>query len=240
MAQIQPKHVDQACEIAAKWKSLDRWEESYWLATRHHEARLLGEEESRKAQTAEWAGYTAEVPRHKERAEQAFFVAKEARKEVAFRELELEVLRDLLLTLSPELMRLVPVVDFWDGQPADLIQFANWMVEIQSRLLEKFATTFQEESGPPKTPETPKPHWNLDTGELKFNGEIAKTIKNLGAAVNVKKLLNVFQEDDWPVRVDDPLDPGRLRETIKSLNNNLSGIRFVSDGTGEGCRWEPI
>jgi hypothetical protein len=30
----------------------------------------------------------------------------------------------------------------------------------------------------------------------------------------------------------------RLHDTIKSLNEKLSGIRFRSDGTGDGVIWE--
>ncbi len=57
-----------------------------------------------------------------------------------------------------------------------------------------------------------------------------------------------FQEEGWPVRIDDPLPPvsesepkQRLRETIRSLNRNQKErlVRFKGDGTGEGVLWEP-
>jgi hypothetical protein len=56
-----------------------------------------------------------------------------------------------------------------------------------------------------------------------------------------------FEEEDWPVRIDDPLPPSpdidpktRLSSTIKSLNKNLKNrlVHFMGDGTGEGVMWE--
>jgi hypothetical protein len=62
-------------------------------------------------------------------------------------------------------------------------------------------------------------------------------IKNLGPAVNVVKVLDAFEEENWPERIDDPLDPGKLAESIRSLNVNLTAIQFVRDGTGGGIYW---
>jgi len=65
--------------------------------------------------------------------------------------------------------------------------------------------------------------------------------------VNVIKVLDQFEEDGFPARIDDPLadprapskDQARLHETIRSLNNKIRFIRFHADGTGKGIRWEP-
>jgi hypothetical protein len=62
-------------------------------------------------------------------------------------------------------------------------------------------------------------------------------------------ILSVFDEENWPPRIDDPLPPSkrintkqRLHDTIKSLNRNQKQrlVRFLGDGTGEGVRWELI
>lgn len=86
-----------------------------------------------------------------------------------------------------------------------------------------------------------KPHWNGDTGELTIGGKLAKTIRYLRQAKNVVRILTEFTECDWPERIDDPLPGGRdterLKNTLDSLNRNLSLIRFSGDGTGEGIRW---
>ena len=90
-----------------------------------------------------------------------------------------------------------------------------------------------------------KPVWDRDTGELTIHGKIAKRIRNIGQAKNVVSILNAFQESGWPVKLDDPL-PGaseqkrrdRLANAVKSLNDNLVGMRFVRDGSTEAIRWE--
>jgi hypothetical protein len=59
-------------------------------------------------------------------------------------------------------------------------------------------------------------------------------------APNQKTVLNTFQEDAWPPRVDDPIPPEparesreRLHETIRRLNGCQKRplIRFRSDGS---------
>ena len=68
-------------------------------------------------------------------------------------------------------------------------------------------------------------------------------------AINQETLLAVFEEEDWPPRIDDPLPmlpeqnpKRRLHDTIKCLNRHhlQQLIRFRGDGTGEGVRWELI
>ncbi len=62
-------------------------------------------------------------------------------------------------------------------------------------------------------------------------------------------VLTAFEEEAWPVRIDDPLPPHpeqdpkrRLHDTITSLNRHQRRplIRFVGDGSGEGIRWESL
>ncbi len=60
-------------------------------------------------------------------------------------------------------------------------------------------------------------------------------------------VLNAFEEEDWPARIDDPLRPEpdqnvkrHLNDTIRRLNRNrrLPLIHFSGDGTGTGVLWE--
>ena len=86
------------------------------------------------------------------------------------------------------------------------------------------------------------PSWNKDRGELTYRDTVIKRVKRVSVAKNVVRVLDCFQEDGWPDRIDDPLnrskDQQRLHETIKRLNDNLEIIRFRADGTGQGIRWE--
>jgi hypothetical protein len=95
----------------------------------------------------------------------------------------------------------------------------------------------------------PTPHlpaWDSERRILSIAGQIVKQFK--WHAVNQEKILSAFQEEAWPVRIDDPLPPidnldikRRLNETIKSLNRSQSHslIHFRGDGTGQGVVWEP-
>ncbi len=68
-------------------------------------------------------------------------------------------------------------------------------------------------------------------------------------AANQERILAAFEEEGWPIRIDDPLPPNseqdskrRLHDTINSLNRNQKQnlIRFVGDGSGQGVRWELV
>ena len=92
--------------------------------------------------------------------------------------------------------------------------------------------------------QTGKLKWNKDLCELTFHGTIIKRVRSASVAKNVVRVLDTFQEDGWPDRIDDPLDPSenqqRLHETIKRLNDNLEMIRFRADGNGQGIKWASI
>jgi hypothetical protein len=92
----------------------------------------------------------------------------------------------------------------------------------------------------------PMPHWDRDCQRLIFRGHIIKQFKV--PAPNQELILSAFQEEHWPVRIDDPLpqQPGldpkrRLHETVTSLNRHQRNplLRFLGDGSGTGVRWEP-
>ncbi|WDQ16644.1 hypothetical protein [Rhodopirellula sp. P2] len=90
-----------------------------------------------------------------------------------------------------------------------------------------------------------KPSWDPERHELTFQGKLVKRFR--WPATNQEVVLSAFQEESWPLRIDDPL-PGaddlepkrRLSDTIKCLNRNqqYSLLRFRGDGTGEGIIWD--
>ena len=90
------------------------------------------------------------------------------------------------------------------------------------------------------------PHWDQDRRELRHMGTVVKQFRK--PSPNQVMVLQAFEEEGWPTRVDDPLPPvseldpkRRLHDTIKSLNRHQKAktIRFLGDGQGEGIIWEP-
>jgi hypothetical protein len=90
------------------------------------------------------------------------------------------------------------------------------------------------------------PTWDKDRRILRFGPELVKQFKT--PAPNQEVVLAAFEEEGWPVRIDDPLpmhpaiDPKRrLHDTINSLNRNqlVRRLRFIGNGCGEAIRWEP-
>src|SRR5207247_2274436 len=64
-------------------------------------------------------------------------------------------------------------------------------------------------------------------------------------APNQETVLACFQEDGWPLRIDNPLAGAthkeaheKLRDAVKKLNHNQHLLAFHLDGTGEGVIWE--
>ena len=87
-----------------------------------------------------------------------------------------------------------------------------------------------------------KPRWDRARGELWVGKSIVKTFRQ--RAPNQRCVLNAFEEEGWPPRIDDPLshkrdtDPReRLSETVRGLNYN-SMVLFEMDGTGTGVLWK--
>jgi hypothetical protein len=88
------------------------------------------------------------------------------------------------------------------------------------------------------------PVWNRERGELSCGGKVIRKIRKRNQAKNIVKVLDAFQEEGWPHRIDDPLpngpDGARVNQTRDSLNQNLQVIRFHGDGTGQGFTWDYV
>lgn len=84
------------------------------------------------------------------------------------------------------------------------------------------------------TGENQKPSWNRKKRTVYCHGREIKRVRSLKVAKNVVLILDAFQEEGWPDRIDSPLpdDPKTLHDTITSLNRNLISIKFTSDGDG--------
>jgi hypothetical protein len=89
------------------------------------------------------------------------------------------------------------------------------------------------------------PVWDRELHVLRVGDLIVKHFKT--PAPNQGAILSAFQEEGWPLRIDDPIPPQigqdsktRLHDTINALNRNQKHrlIHFVGDGSGQGIRWE--
>jgi hypothetical protein len=90
------------------------------------------------------------------------------------------------------------------------------------------------------------PEWDFTMRILSVGSNVVKVFRR--AAPNQELILTAFQEQEWAVRIDDPLPrrPGvdariRLHDTIKNLNRGHlhPSLRFRGDGSGRGICWEP-
>jgi hypothetical protein len=90
------------------------------------------------------------------------------------------------------------------------------------------------------------PIWDAARRRLSLAGRVVKQFRQ--PAVSQERILDAFQEDGWPPRIDDPLPPNgstqtpqdRLHDAIKALNAHQleAHIHFYRDGTGHGVGWE--
>jgi len=88
------------------------------------------------------------------------------------------------------------------------------------------------------------PKWDRERQELRVGNLVVKQFKV--PALNQERILAAFEEEGWPVVIDDPLPPHpeqdpkrRLHDTIISLNRNQKHplIHFLGNGNGQGIRW---
>lgn len=89
------------------------------------------------------------------------------------------------------------------------------------------------------------PRWDIALRVLRVGSILIKHFKQ--PAPNQEVVLASFEEEGWPVRIDNPISPSSercaqqcLHDTINSLNRYQKSrlIRFHGDGTGQGICWQ--
>ncbi|QEL19165.1 hypothetical protein [Limnoglobus roseus] len=88
---------------------------------------------------------------------------------------------------------------------------------------------------PPAAEKRITPAWNRAARLLTLQNGQCKQYRR--PAPNQFKILNTFDEDEWPKAIEDPLKPGKLAATIDSLNRNLQLIKFHLNTDGAGVYW---
>jgi hypothetical protein len=94
-------------------------------------------------------------------------------------------------------------------------------------------------------PRRPKPTWDADLRELRVGHQVIKRFRQ--PAGNQVAVLACFEEQRWPLRINDPLADNsdmepkrRLRDTVFALNRKHRApkvLLFEADGTGTGIIW---
>lgn len=96
-------------------------------------------------------------------------------------------------------------------------------------------------------PDTSLPAWDRSRRTLFIAGQVVKRFR--WQALNQEAILSAFQEEGWPLMINDPLVPKpsidvkrRLSDTIKCLNRKQVNtlVHFRGDGTGQAVLWELV
>jgi hypothetical protein len=89
-----------------------------------------------------------------------------------------------------------------------------------------------------------KPSWERRLRELRLGDVVVKKFRQ--RAANQELILDAFEEEGWPPRIDDPLSPmaeqdvkRRLHSTIGNLNRSqeIHLIHFEGGGDGQSVCW---
>jgi hypothetical protein len=151
--------------------------------------------------------------------------------------------RKLLVRLRLELDRLTEAVDSASGVVAAAGALLRGTDETATVL--RLHSIGTDATTQPADDDRPAPHWDLRTRTLFVGRRVVKQFRV--PSRNQETVLNAFQEEGWPRRIDDPLPcrgglnaKYRLHFTLARLNRCGTEplIRFFGDGTGEGICWE--
>ena len=90
------------------------------------------------------------------------------------------------------------------------------------------------------------PHWDEESRELRYQGQLVRIVRRPSLAPNIVRLLRTFEKAGWPARIDDPFHRQRSDETrrrdVETLNKRLLKplLKFECDGNGTGFLWKKI
>ena len=119
-------------------------------------------------------------------------------------------------------------------------------LDIKREARDEFRRARGEESAGVATvdEQPPRPRWDGERRILRYGEKICKKYRQ--PAPNQIHILEDFEVEGWPPRIDDPLDSGpdnttrqRTSDAIRALNKKNKFIRFEASGDREGILWEP-
>jgi hypothetical protein len=116
--------------------------------------------------------------------------------------------------------------------------------EVRASIGRKTVKTEKANHGLAPAPPDAKPRWDAVRGELFLGEHLSKRYRQ--PAANQRLVLDTFEKEGWPSRIEDPLPWGpdtdprqRLADTARRLNQHNALLRFELDGTSRGLLWEP-
>ncbi|WP_397569649.1 hypothetical protein [Schlesneria sp. T3-172] len=122
---------------------------------------------------------------------------------------------------------------------------ADERVQLVQKMISNGPTVMDaSHSSPQRGPHAAIPFWDCHHRELRVGEILAKRFRQ--PAKNQEAILNAFQEEGWPPRIDNPIAAAvstdaieRLHDAVKRLNHQINPvIRFFSDGQGRGVTWK--
>lgn len=123
------------------------------------------------------------------------------------------------------------------------VRFALWLGLIAPSVTDAVPAADDPATLPSLAHKALKPVYDNQRRELRFRDKMVKQFRQ--PAKNQQLILQAFEEQEWPPRINDPL-PGhpeldtrqRLADAVRGLNNN-DLLLFELDGTSEGILWKP-
>jgi len=151
--------------------------------------------------------------------------------------------RDTGVTIDKKMLGNAIVADV---ETLPLPNFLGTDIEIEAaNALAFWRSEFKQTTDSITDSKNDKPNWNSKRRELIFEGKVLKTFRQ--PAPNQIAILEAFQQDGWPDRIDDPLPYApnadtrqRLGDAVHRLNKSITSIVFELDGTSVHILWKRL
>jgi hypothetical protein len=87
-----------------------------------------------------------------------------------------------------------------------------------------------------------RPSWHAAEGLLRIGETTVRSVRPMENPSNIQRILDAFQVLGWPRQIENPLPNGQqqLHEALRSLNENLSAIRFHASHGGKLIYWDLV
>lgn len=127
------------------------------------------------------------------------------------------------------------------SQPRAIVELARELGFLHESKARRLLRELGENESLPSAEPLDRPVWDNETGELRLRGEVIRKVRLNRNPTNIQRILDAFHEEGWPSRIDSPLpggvDPKKLQEAVRTLNQSLTAIEFHVQEGGQAVRW---